>query len=93
MTEREKMQSVEQAVSEMRSIRDEMLAEIISQLREDLAVAVEALKFYRNLENYLASINPEPRIGFDYKNTPVHVDSGEKARLVLARISHKPVKE
>lgn len=43
----------------------------------------EALKFYAKLDNYMAEFVNKPIPTFDFKNTPVHLDSGKLARATL----------
>jgi hypothetical protein len=60
--------------------------------QQKLDVAVDALEFYKKLENYMAELkegDEGQRPYFDFKCTPIHVDSGKVAKTALASIKDK----
>lgn len=65
----------------------ELLGKLSKPNQPDVnAELLGALKFYANLENYMAKLGDN---GFDYKHTPVHNDSGENARQAIDRAEQK----
>ena len=56
-----------------------------TDIKAAIAGAIEALEFYRDMNNYLADMYKD-RPGFNFKETPVHNDGGEKARDALTAL-------
>ena len=58
----------------------------LEQQKERERKLVEALKFYTKLENYMADLIEGEKPYFDFRRTPVHNDSGKKAKATLKEL-------
>lgn len=74
----------DRAIESARLIRD--MQQALEQQKEREGKLVEALKFYATLENYMADLIEGEKPYFDFRKTPVHNDSGKKAKATLKEL-------